>query len=221
LPCRERSQKYTIPLPRKFVSFLRGKAIRNILDVGCGYGRACFFLNENQYRVSGVDVDRVQIESALKEAKLRHIHEEIAFIINDARNLCFPTSSFDAVIMLGLLTLVSKSERSKIMNEVYRVLKSSGYIFIEEFGQTWENPIYSKRYKDDLAVTHELGTFTVKDDNGRILHLAHHFTREELIFFLKNFTVISFEEDIFTSYYHRNWVKGYVIIAQKEEKKHG
>lgn len=104
------------------------------------------------------------------------------------------------------------------MNEVRRVLKPFGYVFIEEFGQTWENPIYSKRYKDDLAITHELGTFTVKDDNGRTLHLAHHFTREELIFFLKGFTVTNFEEDIFTSYYQRNWVKGYVIIAQKVPK---
>ena len=218
MPCRERSPKYTIPLPKKFVGFLRGKAIRDILDVGCGYGRACFFLNENQYRVSGVDVDRVQIESALKEAKLCHIHGEIDFIINDARNLCFPTSSFDAVIMLGLLTLVSISERPKIMNEVYRVLKSSGYIFIEEFGETWENPVYSKRYKEDWKVTGELGTITTKDETGKVLHFAHHFTRKELHTLLRSFKVISFEKDIFTSYYHRNWVNGYVIIAQKIKK---
>lgn len=215
LPCGERKPKYSIPLPRKFVSFLDGKIVEDVLDLGCGYGRASFFLHEKNYSVVGVDVDKMQIKSALKEVNSRGITKDIYFIINDARYMCFRSSSFDAISMLGVLTLASKPNRIGIMNEVGRVLKPFGYVFIEEFGQTWENPVYSKRYKDDLAVTRELGTFTVKDDNDRVLHLAHHFTREELIFILKNFTIISFEEDIFTSYYHRNWVKGYVIIAQK------
>jgi len=197
------------------VSFLNGKMVKNILDIGCGYGRASFFLHENNYSAVGIDVDKMQIESALEEVNSRGITKDINFMINDARHLCFRSSSFDAILMLGILTLASKPNRTKIMNEVGRVLKPFGYVFIEEFGQTWENPVYSERYKDDLAVTGELGTFAVKDENGKVLHLAHHFTREELLIFLKSFTVISFEEDTFTSYFHRNWVKGYVIIAQK------
>ena len=189
--------------------------VKDVLDVGCGYGRASFFLHENNYSAVGVDIDKMQIKSALKEINSRGITKDINFIINDARHICFRSSSFDAILMLGILTLVSKPNRIRIMNEVRRVLKPFGYVFIEEFGQTWENSVYSKRYKDDLAVTDELGTFTVKDENGRVLHLAHHFTREELLIFLKSFTVISFEEDVFTSYYHRNWVKGFMIIAQK------
>jgi len=189
--------------------------VKDVLDVGCGYGRASFFLHENNYSAVGVDIDKMQIKSALKEINSRGITKDINFIINDARHICFRSSSFDAILMLGILTLASKPNRIRIMNEVRRVLKPFGYVFIEEFGQTWENSVYSKRYKDDLAVTDELGTFTVKDENGRVLHLAHHFTREELLIFLKSFTVISFEEDVFTSYYHRNWVKGFMIIAQK------
>ena len=218
IPCSKKKVQYLIPLPTRFVSFLKDKAVKNLLEVGCGYGKACFLLHENGYDVTGVDIDRVQIKSAVEEAKSRGICEKIGLLINDARNLCFPDSSFDAATMLALLTLVPKSERPKIMNEVLRVLKPFGYVFIEEFGRTWENPVYARRYKDDVKVTSEMGTITVKDENGKILHFGHHFTHEELYKLLRNFHIISFEKDIFTSYYHRNWVKGYVILAQKGVK---
>jgi ubiquinone/menaquinone biosynthesis C-methylase UbiE len=102
------------------------------------------------------------------------------------------------------------------MNEVERVLKEGGYVFIEEFRRTWENPVYRKRYKEDMEVTRELGTITVRDDTGRILHFGHHFTRKELLSLLGCFQIVSFEKDVFTSYYHRNWVKGNIILAQKQ-----
>jgi SAM-dependent methyltransferase len=215
--CSGKKLQYTIPLPTKLVSFLRSRS-GAILELGCGYGRTCFFLYENGLRVTGVDLDRVQVGSALQEAKSRGIHEGIDFLINDATDLCFPDSSFDAVTMLGVLTLVSKREIPRIMNEVERVLRGSGYVFIEEFGRTWDNPVYRKRYKDDAKVTGDLGTITVRDETGRILHFGHHFTRRELLSLLKGFQIVSLEKDVFTSYYHRNWVKGYVILAQKQRR---
>ena len=216
--CGGRKLQYTIPLPARFISFLRGKSVKTVLELGCGYGRACFFLRENGLCVTGIDLDKAQVGLALREAKLRRIHDGIDFVVSDAGNLCFPDSSFDAVTMLGVLTLVPNAERPRIMNEVERVLKHVGYLFIEEFGRTWENPVYRKRYKKDLKVTDELGTFTVKDDNGRVLLLAHHFARRELLSLLRGFQIVSFEKDVFTSYYHGNWVKGNIILAQKRRK---
>jgi len=215
--CGER-KPYTIPLPAKLVSFLKGKSARSILELGCGYGRACFFLHENNLDVTGVDLDRIQLELALQEAKSRGVHEGINFVINDARSLCFPDGSFDAVTMLGVLTLVSKIERPSIMKEVDRVLKPFGCVFIEEFGRTWENLVYRKRYINDLKTTSELGTITVRDEDGKILHLGHHFTLQELRSLLRAFQIISLEKAIFTSYYHKNWVNGYTILAQKGNK---
>jgi ubiquinone/menaquinone biosynthesis C-methylase UbiE len=206
---------YSIPLPRKFVDFLRGKELSSILDLGCGYGRACFFLNENHYDVVGIDVDRAQIEMALDEKKTRYKNARISFLICDARKLGFSSSTFDGCILMGTLNLVSKVDRHEVIQEIYRILKPSGYLFIEEFGQTWENPVYSKRYREDLSITDEIGTFTVKDDSGKILFFSHHFTQKELSTLLKDFNIIIFEDDVFTSCYHGNWVKGYYLIAQK------
>ena len=219
IPCTERKLPYLIPLPTKFVSFANDKGVKKVLEVGCGYGRACFFLFENQFNATGVDVDGVQIRSAMEESKVRGVSGEMVFLVDDARYLCFRDSSFDAVTMLAVLTVVLKSDRPRIMREVSRVLKPSGYVFIEEFGRTWKNPVYAKRYRDDLRVTHEMGTITVKDESGKILHFGHHFTRKELVGLLGDFNMVSLEEDTFTSYYHRNWVNGYIILAQKPTKR--
>ena len=216
--CGGRKPPYTIPLPFKLVSFLRNKAAKTILEIGCGYGRACIFLRENGFEVVGVDVDSVQVKFGLVQKKFQGIEAGIDLFVNDAQHLCFQDCSFDAATMLGVFTFVPKVERSKIMTEVERVLKPSGTVFIEEFGRTWENPVYRKRYGDDVGVTGELGTIAVKDKSGRILHFGHHFTRKELCSLLKDFDVVSFEKDTFTSYYHRNWVKGYAIVAQKRRK---
>ena len=171
-------------------------------------------MHENGFNVVGVDVDRTQMSLAQEEKKSRGV-EEIAFLLNDAGNLCFPDSCFDAATMLGVLTLVSKSERSGILSEVGRVLKTHGHLFIEEFGRTWENPVYAQRYRNDVKDTGELGTVTVKDEAGRLLLFGHHFTRREILNLLKGFRIIHFQEEMFTSYYHKNWVRGYIILAQK------
>jgi len=216
--CSGRKLQYTIPLPTKLISHIRGKSRKTVLELGCGYGRACFFLHEKGLRVTGIDLDKAQVELALQEAKSRKTHDGIDFIVNDAGNLCFPDCSFDAVTMLGVLTLVPKADRPRIMSEVERVLKQAGCVFIEEFSRTWENPVYRKRYKEDLKVTGELGTFSLRDDTGRVLHFAHHFTRRELLSLLRSFQIVSFEKDVFTSYYHKNWVKGNIILAHKQRR---
>ena len=215
IPHIERKLPYLIPLPARFVGLVKDKAVKKVLEVGCGYGRACFFLLGNHFSVAGIDVDKVQIRSASQEAKIRKVNEEMVFLVDDARYICFRDSSFDAVTMLAVLTLVPKSDRPRIMKEVSRVLKPSGYVFIEEFGRTWKNPVYARRYSNDLQVTDEMGTITVRDESGKILHFGHHFTRKELVGLLEGFKIISFDKDTFTSYYHRNWVNGYKILAQR------
>jgi ubiquinone/menaquinone biosynthesis C-methylase UbiE len=210
-----RNVHYSIPLPTKFVDFLREKEVSSILDVGCGYGRSCFFLHENNYDVVGIDINKTQIEMALEEKRTRYNDAGIDFLIGDARKLSFSSSTFDGCVVMGILNLVSKADRYEVIQDIRRVLKPSGYLFVEEFGQTWENPVYSKRYREDLAISGEIGTFTVKDDSGKILFLSHHFNEKELSTLLADFKTILFEEDVFTSCYHKNWVKGYCVIAQK------
>jgi ubiquinone/menaquinone biosynthesis C-methylase UbiE len=215
--CGERKPEYSIPLPAKLVEVLKCEPTPSVLDVGCGYGRACFYLCEKGFRVIGVDVDKTQLKLAQKAAGSQSIGNRPDFLVNDAGSLCFPDSSFDAVAMLGVLTLVSKVDRVKMVSEAHRVVKIAGYLFIEEFGRSWTNPVYSKRYREDFRITGEVGTFIVKDRTGRALHFAHHFTRPELHGLLRRFSLVTFEEGVFTSYCQGNTAKGYLILAQKRD----
>jgi ubiquinone/menaquinone biosynthesis C-methylase UbiE len=205
---------YTIPLPTSLIDAFGHNSKKSVLDIGCGYGRACFFLHENGFKVVGVDVDRTQVGLAQEEKKSRRMKEP-CFLLNDAENLCFPDSCFDAVTMLGVLTLAPKPKRSRIVSEADRVLKMHGHFLIEEFGRTWENPVYAQRYRNDIKETSEQGTVTVRDEAGKVLHFGHHFTRREILNLLKVFRIVHFQEHMFTSYYHKNWVKGYIILARK------
>jgi ubiquinone/menaquinone biosynthesis C-methylase UbiE len=207
---------YNIPLPAEFVSFVTGKSAKTVLEVGCGYGRACFFLHENGLEVTGIDVDKEQVQLALEEKKSKRIDEGIEFLVNDAEDLCFPACSFDVVTVLGVLTLVPRRKRPRIIRDIRRVLKPCGYVLVEEFGRTWQNMVYRKRYKDDVELSGELGTFAVRDEQGRILHFSHHFTRQELRRLLEGFKIVQSKSDVFTSYYHKNWARGYVVLAQKK-----
>jgi ubiquinone/menaquinone biosynthesis C-methylase UbiE len=138
--CGGREPQYTIPLPAGLTSLLEGKEVSRILDLGCGNGRTCFFLQKSGFEVVGVDIDNALVRLAFAEMNSRRIPAGIDLFVNDARHLCFQDCSFEAVTMLGVLTLVPREERSKIMMEVEKVLESSGYVFIEEFLSSMAEP---------------------------------------------------------------------------------
>jgi ubiquinone/menaquinone biosynthesis C-methylase UbiE len=81
--------------------------------VPCSEKKVQYLIPLRAREVTGVDVDRVQIKSALEEVRSRGMSGEIGFLINDARDFCFRDSSLDVVTMLAVLTLVSKSDRQK------------------------------------------------------------------------------------------------------------
>jgi len=163
---------YNIPLPAELVSLIIGKSAKTVLEIGCGYGRARFFLREKGLEVTGVDVNKEQVEQTLEEKKSGRVNERIELGVNDAGHLCFPAYSFDVVMKLGVLTQIMKNERLRVIRDVERVMKPHGYILSEEFGRAWQNPVYRKRYKRDAELSDELGTFAVRDEQEKILHFS-------------------------------------------------
>ena len=112
--------------------------------------------------------------------------------------------------------IVDKIDRNKIIQEVYRVLKPEGHLYIVDFGQTWHSDIYRERYLKDFPITKEEGSFLVYNkDTGETEYIAHHYTEKELIFLLVNngFKVDYFETKEFVSR-SGNKVNGFVIISK-------
>ncbi len=184
-----------------------------VLDFGCAWGRVAFDLKSNGYDVVGFDSNEAEI------AKARAATTAIQFDVADALSLPYEDGSFDAcVVQAFLTTIITPEHRSRILSEAWRVLRENGVLYIGEFGQTWDNPVYKERYERDFLTTKETGTFIVTMDgtpSAAELYRAHHYTKEELLGLIREkFSVENFKDTTFTSY-HGNKVKGMVVVARK------
>ena len=102
-----------------------------ILDIGGATGSFSFWLAEQGYDVSLIDIVPKHIEIAKSKEKKKGIKLE-SIIVGDARSLPYEDDSFEIVILMGpLYHLIDKNERHKCLKEAYRVLKQNGIIITE------------------------------------------------------------------------------------------
>jgi len=96
-----------------------------VLDLGCGNGRFYELTKEKKVSYIGVDIS----EKLIKIAKERY--PEVKFLTADALNLPFPNNYFDKVYAIALLHHIpSKEYRLKVLEELKRVLKEEGLLFL-------------------------------------------------------------------------------------------
>lgn len=193
-----------------------------ILDIGCGFGKISLELASRGYLVTGIDLNAEAVRLAEVAAKNldpdKKIERKAEFKIGNASALPFRESSFDTAIMQAFLTTVPDlQERARIIQEVFRVLKPGGYLYLVEFGQNWHLQPYRKRYLRDFAVTKEEGSFLARNpETGEVEFIAHHFTEKELVLLLVD---CGFEIDYFRVEELKtrtgNKVLGFVVIAKK------
>ena len=105
--------------------FLKNKKGR-ILDLGCGSGRN--FIKRKDLKFYCVDFSSEMLRYARKRADKLEIKAE--FIESDSCCLNFPNNYFDSVICISLLHCIKGNKRLKIINELFRVLKPTGQVFI-------------------------------------------------------------------------------------------
>lgn len=104
---------------------------RKILDLGCGSGAFLRHFYQDGYRqLFGVEPDPELI---------KHIPSDKATVkVGFAEKLDFPDASFDAVWIYGVLHHLKGLDRyAQGMDEVARVLKPGGLVFVLEPGQ-WD-----------------------------------------------------------------------------------
>ncbi|MFP7737547.1 class I SAM-dependent methyltransferase [Priestia aryabhattai] len=157
-------KEFTTPFqPELFLTHVNHNAA--ILDYGCGYGRTLLELRSYDYNnLHGVDFS----EEMIKRAKSHD--SEIDFQVIQSGKIPFSNDSLDAVLLFAVLTCVHKSEeQNAILNEIKRVLKPGGIIYINDFllNSDERNKL---RYEKGLTKCHTYGVFELPD--GAILR--HH-----------------------------------------------
>lgn len=126
-----------MPLPRDL----------RVLDIGCGRGEmVAWAARKGASHAEGVDYSTAAVLLAKKAQKNwpKSLKNRTNFRHMDAKKLKFPDASFDAVFLVEVLEHLYPEEQVVVMHEVYRVLKSDGFVFAHTAPSRWFND-YSYR----------------------------------------------------------------------------
>lgn len=121
-------KNFTTPIKVQVFSEMINKEAK-ILDIGCGYGRVLNELSLNGYKnLYGVDFSYKMIERGRKQ------FPKINFTVQEDKRLPYEDNSFDSIILFAVLTcIVVDEDQIFLMNEIKRVLKPNGLLYINDF----------------------------------------------------------------------------------------
>ena len=118
-----------------------------VLMVGAGTGLDLDFLPSN-VDITAIDVTSAMLKQLERRAAARG--RSVTTQVMDARQLAFPDSSFDAVVMHLIVAVMPQPERG--MSEAVRVLKPGGRLAIfDKFLGDEERPSLKRRLLNVLA----------------------------------------------------------------------
>ncbi len=193
----------TIPLD--FVRATLASESGQILDVGCGYGRAAVALGPKSGRsVFGIDSSIKMLRRAQRQGT--------AFLscAAAAEFLPFADGTFDAALLIGVLSSITTPHgRRSAVTETRRVLRPGGLLLLSDFGLSLK-PLYLCRYIRGLTTLGRdatLGTFVTSE---RLV--IHHFRRSELTDLLEGFRIKAILHRRFPTM-HGHTVPGYHIAC--------
>ena len=109
---------------------------QNILDIGCGSGRLCSFLQEKEVNYTGCDSSSKLLSLAQKKFPRNN------FVFGDFRDLPFEDKSFDLVFAIASFHhLMDFKDQKKGVAEMARVLKKDGILCLT----VWN--LFQKKYR--------------------------------------------------------------------------
>lgn len=112
-----------------------------VLDVGCGHGRACRYLEIHGFDMTGVEVDLETLQTARRLDGGSAVAAD--FILADGRTLCFRDRSFDYLICLSSTLSekhrlwMSREDRISLIRDGVRVLKPGGVMIVNFVHRYW------------------------------------------------------------------------------------
>lgn len=120
------------PATSKFLDSIQPNS--KVLDIGCGNGRNLFYRN---------DLDIIGLELSVELCKI--VTKRGGKVVHgNMIDLPFKDNSFDYIISIASYHHLDNNEdRTKAVNEMYRVLKEKGLIYIQVWAM--EQPFQSRR----------------------------------------------------------------------------
>lgn len=109
------------PQKRKLFRTINNCVSGRLLEIGVGNGAHLKYYNTHE--IIGIDTSRSMLAQASK-----HLRSNIQLLHMNGETLLFPGEAFDYVILSHVIAVVENPE--KLLEEVHRVLKPTGKVFI-------------------------------------------------------------------------------------------
>ncbi len=200
-------QKESRDSVKALVPLFKKEKVRKILDLGCGSGRHTIFLAQQDFLVVGSDNAQSALDITQKIAK--EVGIDILLLQNDMASIPSPNEHFDAIICYDVIQHGLLKNTKKIIDEMERVLKKNGLIFV--------GVVSRKHYSYGIGKEIEPGTFVGMKDklDGHIPH--HFFAESEIRDLFSDFDIIELKENICPSELDPGKMGGeWLLIARKK-----
>lgn len=196
-------KKFTTSLNIKLFSKLLNKNSK-ILDYGCGYGRTLNDLYLNGYKnLIGFDYANEMIERGKTEFPYLDLNLSSDNIID------YPSNSVDMVTLFAVVTCIITDKPLKaLIQEIKRVLKPTGYIYINDFLINTDDR-NKKRYEKYAKKYQKYGVFELTE--GAVLR---HYHKKYIFELLNGFKDLYYKEHTFKTM-NGNSSNGFVYLGKQ------
>ncbi len=127
-PLREVEKKLLTSIPKQ----------SKILDVGCGSGRFSIGAAQIGHNVTGIDITPAAITAATEKAKKLNL-DNVNFLLGDMAEIPFGDDEFDCIFCprFSINAVATFEKRKKAIDEMIRVVKPEGAVYIESFNKLY------------------------------------------------------------------------------------
>lgn len=168
----------------KIIKYFKQKNIRKLLDLGCGTGRHVLCFSENGFDTYGLDSSPLGLAFTIKSLSDNKLSAHLT--IHDMKTLPYDDEYFNAVVSVQVIHHNNLEGIKNTVNEITRVLKKNGII--------WITMPVSKNEPSKNQKEIEPGTFIPLD--GREKGLPHHyFKKYEIPKLFDRFTTVDLHID--------------------------
>ncbi len=160
----------------KSLKWMKKRKGNKILDLGCGEGKDSIFFAKNSYEVFSLDCSEKAIKNFEEKIKKNNVQKLVhPFLYDISEPLKFDNETFNIVFAHLSLHYFDDKTTTMIFNEIHRVLKTDGLLFVKV--KSTDDPLYSKGKKID-------------EDMFELGHIRHFFSKDYLINKLKGFKIL-------------------------------